>query len=215
MAAPAQHVTMPQSDEERLDLSGMAIGELRVSQLGGLRGLRTLVLRHNVLRALPPLEGSPLLESLDLSHNELAELGPEVLRGCARLRWLDCAHNCLAALPVLTGCWQLQALRLDHNAISSLESAPHHLPLSLAQLSLRANALRSLQQLRFLASLSSLAALELAPNPLCAEADERNVSLRPFLAFLGPALAAVDRRLLSEAERAQAARLFADRRAPS
>lgn len=146
-------IAMPRSDEERLDLSGMQIGELRPEQLGGMRSLRTLVLRHNALAGLPRLACLPHLESLDLSHNELAELGADALSGCARLRWLDCGHNRLRALPALAGCWQLRALRLDRNRIGSLEAAPRALPLSLAQLSLRENALASPQQLRFLACL--------------------------------------------------------------
>jgi hypothetical protein len=201
---------MPRSEEDRLDLSGMRIGELRTAQLAGLRGLRTLVLRHNSLRALPPLEIVPHLESLDLSHNELGELGADVLRGCVQLRWLDCAHNRLGSIPALSSCCQLDALRLDANRIRSLEPLPHALPLSLTQLSMRENGLESLQQLRFLASLSQLSALELSANPLIAHADERGVSVAPFCAFLLPSLRALDRRLINERERALALGLFAD-----
>ncbi|XP_010853823.1 PREDICTED: podocan-like protein 1 [Bison bison bison] len=108
-----------------LHLGRNRIRWVEAARLGGLRGLRYLLLQHNQLGAtgLLDLAGNQLtqlpsglpagLHTLRLQRNQLRTLEPEPLAGLHQLQELSLAHNRLRVGGIGPGTWhELQALQV-------------------------------------------------------------------------------------------------------
>ncbi|XP_043322831.1 podocan-like protein 1 isoform X3 [Cervus canadensis] len=174
-----------------LHLGRNRIRWVEAARLGGLRGLRYLLLQHNQLGAtgLPAgalrllrglhtlhLYGNRLdrvpqalprrLRALVLPHNRVAALGARDLASTPRLAELNLAYNCLASARVhLRAFRRLRALRSLDLAGNQLTQLPSGLPAGLHTLRLQRNQLRALEP-EPLAGLHQLQELSLAHNRL-------------------------------------------------
>ncbi|XP_040096837.1 podocan-like protein 1 isoform X1 [Oryx dammah] len=174
-----------------LHLGRNRIRWVEAARLGGLRGLRYLLLQHNQLGAtglpagaLRPLRGLHTLHlygnrldrvpqalprrlrALVLPHNRVATLGARDLASTPRLAELNLAYNCLASARVhLRAFRRLRALRSLDLAGNQLTQLPSGLPASLHTLRLERNQLRVLEP-EPLGGLHQLQELSLAHNQL-------------------------------------------------
>ncbi|KAM9731559.1 podocan-like protein 1 isoform 1-T1 [Dama dama] len=174
-----------------LHLGRNRIRWVEAARLGGLRGLRYLLLQHNQLGAtglpagaLRPLRGLHTLHlygnrldrvpqalprrlrALVLPHNRVAALGARDLASTPRLAELNLAYNCLASARVhLRAFRRLRALRSLDLAGNQLTQLPSGLPAGLHTLRLQRNQLRALEP-EPLAGLHQLQELSLAHNRL-------------------------------------------------
>ncbi|XP_044804149.2 podocan-like protein 1 isoform X2 [Bubalus bubalis] len=174
-----------------LHLGRNRIRWVEAARLGGLRGLRYLLLQHNQLGAtglpagaLRPLRGLHTLHlygnrlhrvpqalprrlrALVLPHNCVAALGAHDLASTPRLAELNLAYNCLASARVhLRAFRRLRALRSLNLAGNQLTQVPSGLPAGLHTLRLQRNQLRTLEP-EPLAGLHQLQELSLAHNLL-------------------------------------------------
>uniref|UniRef100_A0A4W2I8F0 Podocan like 1 n=1 Tax=Bos indicus x Bos taurus TaxID=30522 RepID=A0A4W2I8F0_BOBOX len=174
-----------------LHLGRNRIRWVEAARLGGLRGLRYLLLQHNQLGAtglpagaLRPLRGLHTLHlygnrldrvpqalprrlrALVLPHNRVATLGARDLTSTPRLAELNLAYNCLASARVhLRAFRRLRALRSLDLAGNQLTQLPSGLPAGLHTLRLQRNQLRTLEP-EPLAGLHQLQELSLAHNRL-------------------------------------------------
>ncbi|XP_070229646.1 podocan-like protein 1 isoform X4 [Bos mutus] len=174
-----------------LHLGRNRIRWVEAARLGGLRGLRYLLLQHNQLGAtglpagaLRPLRGLHTLHlygnrldrvpqalprrlrALVLPHNRVAALGARDLASTPRLAELNLAYNCLASARVhLRAFRRLRALRSLDLAGNQLTQLPSGLPAGLHTLRLQRNQLRTLEP-EPLAGLHQLQELSLAHNRL-------------------------------------------------
>uniref|UniRef100_A0AAA9T5A0 Podocan like 1 n=2 Tax=Bos TaxID=9903 RepID=A0AAA9T5A0_BOVIN len=174
-----------------LHLGRNRIRWVEAARLGGLRGLRYLLLQHNQLGAtglpagaLRPLRGLHTLHlygnrldrvpqalprrlrALVLPHNRVAALGARDLTSTPRLAELNLAYNCLASARVhLRAFRRLRALRSLDLAGNQLTQLPSGLPAGLHTLRLQRNQLRTLEP-EPLAGLHQLQELSLAHNRL-------------------------------------------------
>jgi len=84
--------------------------------------LKALILSENCVQRLPSgMIGFQSIRTLVLSHNDLEDLTP--LEPLTTLVKLSCSHNRVRKLPDTSRWTQLQELRLAHNRITSLPSA--------------------------------------------------------------------------------------------
>jgi leucine-rich repeat protein SHOC2 len=130
--------------------------------------VRTLLLGHNRLRALP--EGWAHLLSLgclDLSYNRLTALPDDGFGACPALRILDVTGNALTALPEGLGqCVLLHTLWAGKNRLCALPASLARLHRRLARIGLAGNQLRTPDALAPLWALSACTELDLAANGL-------------------------------------------------
>ncbi|XP_019406193.1 PREDICTED: platelet glycoprotein Ib alpha chain-like [Crocodylus porosus] len=84
--------------------------------------LQELILSHNALGALPPLQGLPALLCLGLAHNSIKDLPLGAFRSLGNLKELDLKGNRLQRLPkdAFAGLAALQDLDLSNNALEEL-----------------------------------------------------------------------------------------------
>ncbi|RNF19502.1 putative leucine-rich repeat-containing protein 72-like [Trypanosoma conorhini] len=154
-----------------------------------LKNLDTLIIRHNRLRQIafliPPRNPRAAASSSKAQEEgTVAEAAHGAARGCRLLRRLYASHNCLQTLDGDVGQLRhLEVLFLAHNRLSNLSAVS-------AQLKL----LRCLRE------------LDLRGNPLCDE-----VGYRLFLIHEHPHLEVLDRRVVRDEERKEAAAYFAAR----
>ncbi|KAM4850301.1 leucine-rich repeat-containing protein 26 isoform X2 [Urocitellus parryii] len=132
------------------------------------RRVRTLLLDHNRVRALPPgaFAGAGALLYLDLRENGLRSVHARAFWGLSVLQRLDLSDNQLEALApgTFAPLRALRSLSLADNRLALLEpSALGALPL-LRALSLQDNALTAISH-ELLAGLPALDALRLRGNP--------------------------------------------------
>lgn len=141
------------------DLTDLCLTNNRLKNLDGLDGvpnLRRLILRQNMLTAVPPLGAFPELREVDFYINALVEVAPDAFVGCTKLRKVDLSFNDLrsinkvpvADLPVV------RELFLISNKIKVMENL-HSMPL-LTFLELGDNRIRNIDCMDQLPSLTSL-----------------------------------------------------------
>ncbi|RNF04572.1 putative leucine-rich repeat-containing protein 72-like [Trypanosoma rangeli] len=154
-----------------------------------LKNLDTLIIRHNRLRQIafliPPRNSRGAVSSSGAQEeSNVAGTAYSASRGCRLLRRLYASYNCLQTLDGdVSQLRQLEVLFLAHNRLSDLSAVS-------AQL----KPLRCLRE------------LDLRGNPLCDE-----VGYRLFLIYEHPHLEVLDRRVVRDEERKEAATYFAAR----
>ncbi|ESL08817.1 hypothetical protein TRSC58_03474 [Trypanosoma rangeli SC58] len=156
-----------------------------------LKNLDTLIIRHNRLRQIaflitPRNSHGAASSSGAQEESNLTSTAYGASRGCRLLRRLYASHNCLQTLDGdVSQLRQLEVLFLAHNRLSNLSAVS-------AQL----KPLRCLRE------------LDLRGNPLCDE-----VGYRLFLIYEHPHLEVLDRHVVRDEERKEAATYFATRAA--
>ena len=76
-----------------------------LSEIGEMVSLKSLLLGHNLLKALPEsIARCSALSTLELQNNQLHRL-PEQLGNCGSLRLLNAAENRLEYLPPMVSCY--------------------------------------------------------------------------------------------------------------
>lgn len=155
---------------------------------GAAECLERLHLDDNRLTSLSGLESLHFITDLTCSNNQIERVTSRCLTAAQRLMRLRLGHNCIAAIDVnaFDAARHLRALELDHNAltrvdflcsvpatveslgladnrIAQLDGAIQHL-VGLTVLDISRNALRGLEELRKLCSLTALRVLSFEGN---------------------------------------------------
>ncbi|MFW9918788.1 MAG: leucine-rich repeat domain-containing protein [Candidatus Thorarchaeota archaeon] len=111
-------------DTETVDLSGLNIFEIDLSQIGELDNLRTLKLSQNRLERIDISDLSILknIQYLDISNNKLLHLDLSLLRFNETLRELRLNRNLLKGLKLgsIDRCSDLEVLDVSYNHIHSI-----------------------------------------------------------------------------------------------
>ncbi|NWV75086.1 LRC23 protein, partial [Dasyornis broadbenti] len=157
------------------------------------------------------LKGNKIQTVLDLSHDQLFSLEVLELRGnklkttaglsLSKLKKLYLAQNTIGSLEGLEEFGQLETLHLRDNKLEALDGFSASMK-CLQYLNLRSNGIRSIQEVEKLQVLPMLQALVLMDNP-CAEEPDYQLEVLVRL----PQLQRLDKQLIEEEERKEAAKI--------
>ncbi|KAL0042853.1 hypothetical protein WJX79_001571 [Trebouxia sp. C0005] len=172
--------------------------DLLSSALGGnLTDLQEVHLSHKGLEDITVIGSALNVVNVNVSFNKLVSLdGVQLL---SQLQLLDVSHNKVKSLKPLSSLTGLQVLKASHNKITQLASLAACT--SLRELWLQHNQIASHSQLLSLTTMSSLAVLFLAPNPVC---DSLKEDYRAATVSAIPSLQVLDGQAVSEADRTAA-----------
>jgi Leucine-rich repeat (LRR) protein len=157
---------------DSVDLSGCGIGSFDGPGLTKCLNLRRLDASNNLLTSLESLSPAWKLEELILEDNRIASVQAEQLSKLApSLLRLDLGSNCLTSLKGLAPLTRLVQLSLEDNEVSTLADLVSLV--SLMELYLGNNRVKSLKEVRHLRVLPKLIILDLCGNPLCGASKYR------------------------------------------
>ncbi len=111
-------------DTETIDLSGMEIFEIDLSQLMQLHNLKNLSLRDNRLESVDFSDFLPhAIESLDLSGNKIHHIHPSFLKQSREIRTINLQGNQLKSAPFdfLHRCTELENIDISNNHIHVID----------------------------------------------------------------------------------------------
>ncbi len=146
-------------------------GELNLVELAPT--VEVLTLSFKRIAMIENLVGFEKLVKLCLDNNYIEEIVN--LSHLTSLKWLDLSFNKIRKIQGLDALTQLEDLSLYSNKISVIEGLDN-LP-NLQCLSLGNNRIDSMEQVIKLRQIRSLKMLTLASNPICKEAEYRNIVL--------------------------------------
>ncbi|XP_045604211.1 dynein regulatory complex subunit 3 isoform X2 [Procambarus clarkii] len=162
--------------------------------------VKTLSLQFKGLGSLDFLWMLTNLTHLEVSNNSLTHT--KGLERLSMLTWLDLSFNQVSEVGGLGSLRRLEVLALHNNCLEGLERGALQPLARLHVLTLANNSISSMDDVRTLRQVRSLASLSLANNPLCDHHYPARV-----LAYL-PALVYLDHRRLSHHQHTHAATLY-------
>ena len=129
-----------ESNLEQLDASEC---DLDVIPKGNFPRLKSVILRGNHLRHLPPnaFESMNNIEQIDLSHNAITNIDVKAFLNTKKLQYVDLSYNTISALnsDTFNSNFKLQKLRLSRNYLRELinlnSESLTHLDLSMCEIS--------------------------------------------------------------------------------